>query len=129
MEGLTTTFGARIIITEETYKGILDRTAFQFRYLGRIMVKGKEHVTGVYEVFNADEEMINQKKQRTLHLFNSGLDDYYNKRFAEAAMSLKKVLIENPEDKTAKRYLQNAAKFLVDGVDESWDGIEYMTEK
>jgi class 3 adenylate cyclase len=129
MEGLTKTFGASIIISEETYKGIRDKTAFQFRYLGRIIVKGKEQVTGVYEVFNADEPLLNQKKQSTLHIFNTGLDDYFNKRFAEAAVSLKKVLIENPEDKTAKRYLQNAAKFLVEGVEENWNGFEYMNEK
>ena len=129
MEGLTKTFGASIIISEETYKGIRDKTAFQFRYLGRIIVKGKEQVTGVYEVFNADEPLLNQKKQSTLHIFNTGLDDYFNKRFAEAAVSLKKVLIENPEDKTAKRYLQNAAKFLVEGVEENWNGVEYMNEK
>jgi class 3 adenylate cyclase len=129
MEGLTKTFGASIIISEETYKGLRDKAAFQFRYLGRIMLKGKEHVTGVYEVFNADESSLNEKKQSTLHIFNIGLDDYFNKRFAEAAISMKKVLTENPDDKTAKRYLQNAAKFLVEGVEESWDGIEYMNEK
>jgi len=42
---------------------------------------------------------------------------------------MKKVLIENPEDKTAKRYLQNAAKFLVEGVEDNWTGVEYMNEK
>ena len=73
--------------------------------------------------------MLNEKKQRTLHIFNIGLDDYFSKRFAEAAVSMKKVLIENPEDKTAKRYLQNAAKFLVEGVEDNWTGVEYMNEK
>ena len=129
MEGLTKTFGASILISEETYRGIHDKAAFQFRYLGRVIVKGKQHVMGIYEVFNADESLLNEKKQRTLHIFNIGLDDYFSKRFAEAAVSMKKVLIENPEDKTAKRYLQNAAKFLVEGVEDNWTGVEYMNEK
>src|SRR5687768_1761963 len=57
MEGLTKIFGACIIISEETYRDIHDKTSFQFRYLGRIMAKGKKQVTGVYEVFNADEKL------------------------------------------------------------------------
>jgi class 3 adenylate cyclase len=129
MEGLTKTFGASIIMSEETYKGIRDKTVFQFRYLGRIQAKGKEHVTGVYEVFNADEPVLQQRKQSTLNTFDLALDDYFGKRFAEAAVSLKKVLMENPDDKTAKRYLQNVAKYLVEGVEENWNGVEYMNEK
>jgi hypothetical protein len=57
------------------------------------------------------------------------LNDYFNKRFAEAAVSLRKVVDSNPQDKTARRYLENAAKFMVNGVPENWDGTEHMTEK
>ena len=68
-------------------------------------------------------------KQKTLEIFNKGLSDYFGKRFAEAALSLRQTLDANPEDKAAKRYLQNSAKFMVEGAPADWDGVEQMNEK
>ncbi len=62
-------------------------------------------------------------------LFNNGLNDYFDQKFAEAAVSLKKVLTINPNDKTARRYLENAAKYLIENIPVNWDGVEVMEEK
>ena len=47
----------------------------------------------------------------------------------EAAVSLKRVLQVDPGDKTAQLYLRNAARDMVDGVEDGWTGVERMTEK
>jgi len=57
------------------------------------------------------------------------LDDYFARRFPEAAVSLKKVLEAFPDDKTARRYFENAARYMVQGVEDDWSGVEKMTEK
>ncbi|MEO8146008.1 MAG: AAA family ATPase [Bacteroidia bacterium] len=129
LEGLTKIFGASILMSDKTLERIEHPELFKFRYLGRIKVKGKEDVMAVHEMFSADEAALMEKKEKTLDNFNQGLKDYFEKHFAEAALSLKKVLDENPQDKAARRYLQNAARFMVEGVLNDWDGVEQMTEK
>jgi class 3 adenylate cyclase/tetratricopeptide (TPR) repeat protein len=129
LEGLTRHFGSNIIISDSTKNRIRNPDDFQFRHLGRIKVKGKEQVISVDEVINTDEADLRDKKVQTLALFNAGLGDYFEKRFAEAAVSFRKVVDFNPLDMAAKHYLQNAAKYMVSGVPEDWDGTEHMSEK
>lgn len=128
LEGLTKLFGSSIVLSDSLYQAI-NANDFQFRFLGRIKVKGKEDVMGVYEMFSADDSKMKELKQKTLATFNKGLTDYFAKRFAEAALSLRQTLDANPEDLSAKRYLQNSARFMVEGVHPSWDGVEEMNEK
>lgn len=129
LEGLTKHFGANIVLSETTMDGIRNKSEFQFRHLGRIKVKGKEKMIKVDEVINTDEPGSREKKSVTLDLFNAGLNDYFNRRFTEAAVSFRKVVDLNPQDIAAKRYLEHAARFMVTGVPDDWEGTEEMREK
>ncbi|QIP16975.1 AAA family ATPase [Spirosoma aureum] len=129
LEGLTKTFGSTILLSEKTMTGIINPGLFMFRFLGHIRVKGKEDALDVYEMISTNAPDLLEKKIQTLDLFKDGLNNYYKKRFGEAAVSLRKVLDINPADKTAYRYLLNAARYLVETPSEGWDGVETMTEK
>ncbi len=129
LEGLTKIFGASVLLSENTLDRVKTPDIFKFRYLGKVLLKGKEDVMSVYEMFSADAPDIRSKKESSLAVFDRGLQDYFAKRFAEAALALKKVLDENPQDKAARRYLQNAAKYMVEGVLNDWNGVEQITEK
>jgi hypothetical protein len=39
------------------------------------------------------------------------------------------VLKINPQDKTAKLYLERSAQFMVNGVSADWQGIEVLENK
>jgi two-component system sensor histidine kinase ChiS len=129
LEGLTRHFGANVIISDSTMDGIKNTGAYQFRHLGRIRVKGREQALMVNEAFDGDEKQARQLKSETLELFNSGMTDYLSRRFAEAAVSFRKVMDLNPDDVAAKRYLQHTATLMVTGVPENWDGSEAMSVK
>jgi response regulator of citrate/malate metabolism len=45
-------------------------------------------------------------KEQTKPQLAQALEDYFERRFPEAAVSLKRVLQANPSDKTAQRYLK-----------------------
>ena len=62
-------------------------------------------------------------------IFEEGLELYYKKEFAEAAVCFKQVLKTNPDDKTAKLYLERSAQFMVQGVPDDWDGVETLEHK
>ena len=117
------------MLSKATLEKVGDKEKFCYRYLGKVRVKGKDEVLGLYEIFDEDEAHIKQRKNETLENFNTGLKAYFDKNFTEAAVLFKKVLDVNPEDKTAIRYFQNAAKFMVESPPVDWDGVEKMHQK
>jgi class 3 adenylate cyclase len=129
VEGLTKIYGASVIMSEDTLLGIPDLDRYGHRFLGRVQVKGRAKALAVYEFFDGDPPEIAALKAQTGGLLSEALDDYFAQKFPEAAVSLKRVLEAFPGDKTAQRYLKNAARFMVDGVEDGWTGVEHMTEK
>ncbi|HZV71711.1 MAG TPA: AAA family ATPase [Saprospiraceae bacterium] len=129
IEGLTKMFDASILVSESTLSKIEDLSAYHYRYLGSVQVKGRTAAVKVYECFNGDRDNIIELKQQTLTDFNEGLRCYFERDFIIAAGHLKKVLTINPGDITAERYFRHAADLMVKGVGADWSGVEIMTEK
>jgi signal transduction histidine kinase/class 3 adenylate cyclase len=129
MEGLTKFYGAAIVISEDTLAGLENPQAFNQRFLGKVQVKGKKNPVAVFEVTDGDREEIFELKKQTKREFEEGLKFYFAKEFTEAAVYFKKVLKVNPVDKTAQRYLERSAHFMVQGVPENWEGVEAMEGK
>ncbi|RHX88678.1 adenylate/guanylate cyclase domain-containing protein [Leptospira stimsonii] len=50
IEGLTKEYGADILLSDESYQKIRNRRKYTFQELGKVSVKGKENLIGVYEV-------------------------------------------------------------------------------
>ncbi len=129
LEGLTKIFGVSIIASEDTMAGISHSYRYNSRFLGRVQVKGREGVMNVYEFFDGDEPHIAEHKRETAALFRQGLEEFFAKNFAEAALNLKKVITANPADRVASHYLKRAAHFLIEGTGDEWTGVEKMDEK
>jgi two-component system sensor histidine kinase ChiS len=83
----------------------------------------------VFEIYDGDPEEMIALKLKTKSDFEEGLELYYKKEFAEAAVCFKQVRKTNPDDKTATLYLERAAQFMVRGVPEEWDGVETLEHK
>lgn len=129
MEGLTKYYGANILLSDSCVSKIADLNQFDLRYLGKVQVKGKKRPVGVYECFGGDESAILWKKQQTLSSFQLGLEYFFTSHFNEAERTLQKILDVNPEDATAKLFLQKIKAFIVSGGPEGWDGVETMETK
>jgi hypothetical protein len=121
MEGLTKIYGASIIVSEDTISKI-DSSDFEFRMLGIVRVKGKIKPIKIYELLKGEISKSNQLKIETKVDFEKGLDHYYKKEFVEAASLFKNISKINEEDKAAVLYLKLSAHYLVDGVEDDWDG-------
>jgi two-component system sensor histidine kinase ChiS len=127
MEGLTKTFGASIVMSEETLNGLDAKTKINYRTLGWVTVKGKTQPIKIFEVLDGLEK--NELKIATKSTFEAGLAHYYKKDFISAASDFKQVATLNPDDVSADMYLKLAAKYMVDGVPEAWSGVEVMAHK
>jgi len=129
LEGVTRLYGATIVISESTLAGLQSPEAFQYRFVDRVRLKGKEKPIRVYEVFDGDSPDQVELKSLTKAEFEVGLELYKNKQFAEASVKFNQVLQENPQDKVAKLNLKRSARYMVDGVPDDWSAIETLTEK
>jgi hypothetical protein len=129
IEGLCKFYGASIVVSEITLNKLVNRGDYHTRFLGKVQVKGKDVPISLYEAYDGDPEAIIELKLKTKADFEEGLHLYFEKEFAEAAVFFKKVLKINPQDKTAKLYLERSAQFMVQGVPEDWQGVEAMESK
>ena len=62
-------------------------------------------------------------------IFQQGLQAYFNKQFQVALTNFEMVLHTNPQDNSAKLFLEKAAYFIANKVDKDWSGVEKMEWK
>ena len=129
MEGVTKHYGAQIIISEDSYKTIENKDRYHFRYLGKVQVKGKDNITGIYECFDGDTPKVAKLKTETLKDFKKGLDYFFNNQFPKASATFDKVLSKNPEDSVAKYFITKSAEYMISGVPKNWEIVNTMSEK
>jgi len=129
VESLSKYYGANILLSEDSIKDLDDPSAYHFRYLGKVQVKGKNNSIKIYECFDGDGDEIVALKLTSLDSFNEGMGHYFSKDFALAAVEFQQVVKENPNDNTARLFLQKSGQFIATGVPQDWDGIEVMSSK
>lgn len=129
IEGLSKHFGSSILLTESCKEQLTHAGEFDFRYLGPVQVHGKQQTLGLYECINGDEATLRQHKCATLDTFNQGMEQYFNKEFAMAAVTFQKILKKDRNDHPARLFLNRAAHLITQEIGEDWKGVESMTNK
>ncbi|WP_186525866.1 tetratricopeptide repeat protein [Seonamhaeicola sediminis] len=129
MEGVTKHYGANIILSEASIDTIINKEDFNFRFLGKVMVKGKQHAMGIYECFDGDSVKQIELKLKTLKDFDKGLKHFLNKEFPKASALFDKVINKNPKDDVAYYFMTKSAEYTISGVPEDWEVINKMDKK
>ncbi|MFG6687775.1 tetratricopeptide repeat protein [Mariniflexile sp. HNIBRBA6329] len=129
MEGVTKYYGANIIISEDSLSTINNKANFNFRYLGKVKVKGKNNAVDIYECFDGDEDEIILLKQKTLKKFEKGLKYFFNKEFPKASAAFDGVLTENQKDNVARYFISKSAEYTISGTPQYWDMVNTIDEK
>src|SRR5208337_4040390 len=63
---------------------LADPNRFDYRFLDKLKVRGKEEAISVYEVFHGDEARTREVKRSTREDFEKGVYDFHGGRFQEA---------------------------------------------
>lgn len=129
MEGVTKYYGAKIIISDHSLETIKNKENFNFRFLGKVRVKGKNNTMGIYECFDGDEEESIVLKQDTLELFEKGMSHFFAKEFPKASVAFDGVLAMHPTDLVAKYFLNKSAEYMISGAPEDWDYVNTLPVK
>ncbi len=128
LEGLTKQYRASILLSDACLLQI-EKENYYLRYLGLVQLKGKQEPLHIYECFSPNTKEEVARKQKTLALFNEGIENYLNSSFSNSVQAFESLTEINPGDLTAAFFLNNAKNFLQKGIPENWNGIIEMASK
>ncbi|HNK94737.1 MAG TPA: ATP-binding protein [Leptospiraceae bacterium] len=129
LEGLTKYYGASIIISSIVLGKIQDQSKYAIRYLDRVRVKGRKQPIEIYEIMNADDPEIREKKMQTNADFKKGINFYLYGDMKSAGEVLSELHRSFPEDKAVLQYLERTREYLKHGLPLDWEGVYDMKSK
>ncbi len=109
IEGLTKHFSVPLLISEYTFKALVNPQQYAIRLVGLAQVKGKSEKVSVFEVFEADSNEIKAGKLKTKQLFEEAVLMYNQQQYHTAQSYFEKSLHINPLDQVAQVYLEKLA--------------------
>ncbi|MEM7184765.1 MAG: adenylate/guanylate cyclase domain-containing protein [Spirochaetota bacterium] len=124
LEGLTKMYGAALLVSEATLRGLDSLQNYQYRKLDKVKVKGKGKAVGVVEILNGSSQRIIDLKLSTKEDFEKGVFHYNEAQFQEAMNYFQKVLQQDPKDKAAGIHLERSTFYHKHGVPPDWEGVE-----
>jgi class 3 adenylate cyclase len=122
LENLTKVYGGSIVVSEQGLFGLSDPNAYNWRFLGKVRVKGKRNLVSVFEIFDGDEEESIQLKASTREVFERAVHFFHSGEFRDSQMLLARVLSTNPGDQAAALLAAHAQRYADHGSPPDWDG-------
>ena len=129
IESLTKYYRSPLLLSGETLRQISDHNKYHLRDLGKVQLKGKNKLLSIIECINGYPDIELQKKTKTIAPFNESMNYYFDQRFENAIQGFQDILAIDPDDRTAIFFMENALKYLKNGVPENWTGAEEMLSK
>ena len=126
IEGMTKMYGAAFLVSEDTRAGL---TGFSFREVDRVTAKGKANPVTIYEVVDADEDGVREKKLAGMPQYAEALALYRSRAFADAENAFAELLRGAPDDKTYALYVERSAAFRASPPPAGWDAVEKLESK
>ena len=127
LEGANREYGSQIMISDKTYQMVKDRIVV--RMLDRILVKGKNRPTKVYEVLGFAGEKEAEEKLKKLEAYLSGYEEYIKKNFNAAMKYFDEAIQLNPNDRPSWTHLERCQYYLENPPEEDWNGVfEFKTK-
>jgi len=128
LEGMTKTFGAKLIISEATREGLDKNHNLSIRPLGMISAKGFKGGFTLYEVMDLLPRTTRDARIKNLNNFEAAIAAFQNGEFANAYSLFESCIDEDPSDAAAALYAEEC-KILETKARDSWQGTLRLTQK
>ena len=129
IESLTKHYSSPLLLSGETLRQISDNNKYHLRHLGKVQLKGKHKLLSIVECINGYPGEDLEKKVKTLPHFSKAMKYYMEQSFENAIHGFQAIIETDPEDHTSTFFMENAMKYLKNGVPENWTGAEEMLSK
>ncbi len=129
IESLTKYYQTAILLSDETLKYIPNIEKFHFRNLGKVLLKGKNNLLTIFECLNGYDDETQNIRISTVAQFNEALKLYQGQQFQKAKLLYQDILLKDPEDYTARKFIKKSENYLQNGPPENWTGADEMLSK
>jgi hypothetical protein len=100
---------------------VAEPNRFDYRFLDKLKLRGKEEAVSVYEVFNGDEARSREVKKNTREEFEKGVFDFHGGRFQEALARFNEMEGEENFDPPVEIYRRRCARAIRLGATDEID--------
>lgn len=129
IESLTKHYQSPLLLSGETLYHIPDTNNYQFRHLGKVLLKGKNNHLNIVECLNGNSDELLQLKTNLVPRFDAAIAHYKSQNFENAVDLFQQILQDDSDDLTAKIFMAKAKNYLMHGVPKNWNGAEEMLSK
>ncbi len=130
LEWINKYYWTRIIMSEDFYKNIKDKSKFAIRLIDKITVKWKTKPVKIYELMLFEEKEIWSNLMYYIEIFHSWLDFYFSWNFVEAKKIFEELLKNSlwKNDKTLKIFIERL-NYLISNSPKNWTWVWEFTTK
>jgi adenylate cyclase len=129
IESLTKYYKCTLLLSGDTLELVANSNKYQFRNLGKVLLKGKNNLLSIVECMNGRSAEKLEKRITTIPRFAEAMNNYFEKRFENAVELFQGIVDADPDDHTAGVFMEKALKYLENGAPENWTGTEEMVNK
>jgi adenylate cyclase len=119
LEGLNKAYGSDVLAAETTVTA--SGEAFAWRRLDRVVVKGHQHPTWIYELLGA-RDAVSEARVTRARAYEAAWDRYADRQFGAALEGLDALLAEGA-DTAAQRLRARCAALAARDPGETWEAI------
>jgi signal transduction histidine kinase/class 3 adenylate cyclase len=123
IEGMTKLYGASLLISEHTFAGLADATAYATRVVDRVRVKGKTKPVTIHEVLDGSPPALQEQKRAAAARFAEALDRYAHGAFDDAERLFAACAAAAPDDEAVVLYRERCRALRAAGAPAGWDGV------
>lgn len=105
IESLTKVYGANVMVSDNVIDEVKEILPIDFRFLGKVQVKGKIQFVDIYDIFSFDSYEVRNLKFQTKEQFEKAINLFQDKAIAESKEIFESVLEVFPDDKATQFYL------------------------
>ncbi len=129
IQSLTKRYGVKILIAEATLRDLPNPALFNHREVDIVQVKGISRPVAIFEIFDADAEIIRSQKQQGLFSYVEGLRLFRGREWEKARECFSVCLSLCHADEIAQMYAQRCEEFLRTPPPAEWHGVTVLQEK
>lgn len=127
LESATKKYGARILISEHTFKNL--RGTYRTREVDRVIVKGKTQPVGVHEVLDFHTKDTFPNMREVMTNFNDGLGLYREGNWTAAIEAFTAALQFHRDDTASQLYIARCRHLQQNPPALPWDGVWTFKDK
>ena len=129
VEGLTSRYDTRLLVTADFVSRLSQPSAVDLREVDRVVVKGKTEPVAIFEVIDALSERRRTERGRARAAFERGRDALFAGQFKGAIAPLEAAARQDPSDRATQLLLERAQRLVASGETQPDAAVEQLSRK